>query len=73
MTRLPGLSAYDQSDDATPQARRARAAVAADNREPSTRRGAIGGGGCWCGEPNDHDWPGKADGAAHPQPDRRAG
>jgi hypothetical protein len=24
-------------------------------------------GGCWCGEANGHDWPGKADGAPHPR------
>lgn len=23
-------------------------------------------GGCWCGQPRNHDWPGKDDGAAHP-------
>lgn len=23
--------------------------------------------GCWCGEPNGHDWPGKAEGAPHPR------
>lgn len=22
---------------------------------------------CWCGEPSGHDWPGKADGEAHPR------
>lgn len=24
-------------------------------------------GGCWCGEPSGHDWPGKAEGAPHPR------
>lgn len=24
-------------------------------------------GGCWCGEPHGHDWPGKADGEPHPR------
>lgn len=24
-------------------------------------------GHCWCGEPHNHDWPGKADGAPHPR------
>lgn len=27
----------------------------------------LGGGGCWCGQHYGHDWPGKADGAAHPR------
>lgn len=27
----------------------------------------IGCDGCWCGKPNGHDWPGKADGAPHPR------
>jgi hypothetical protein len=22
---------------------------------------------CWCGEPFDHEWPGKSDGAEHPK------
>jgi hypothetical protein len=70
MTRLPGLSAYDRQGDATPQARRARGLVWRDNREPSTKRQAIAAGGCWCDEPYGHDWPGKADGAPHPRPER---
>lgn len=24
-------------------------------------------GGCWCGEPSGHDWPGRAQGAPHPR------
>ena len=70
MTRLPGLSAYDRQGDATPQARQARGLVWRDNREPSTKRRAIAAGGCWCDEPYGHDWPGKADGAPHPRPER---
>lgn len=27
----------------------------------------LAGNGCWCGEPKDHDWPGKDDGAPHPR------
>ena len=27
----------------------------------------IAGDGCWCGEPNGHDWPGKDEGAPHPK------
>jgi hypothetical protein len=39
-----------------------------DNREPSTVGvSALSAGGCWCGEKNGHDWPGKADGAPHPR------
>ncbi|MER5754372.1 hypothetical protein [Streptomyces sp. NPDC002088] len=22
---------------------------------------------CWCGEPSNHDWPGREDGAPHPK------
>ena len=36
-------------------------------RDPATRNGAIAGSGCWCGDLNGHDWPGKADGAPHPR------
>ena len=70
MTRLPGLSAYDQAGDATPQARQARGFARRDNREPSTKLRAIAAGGCWCGEPYGHAWAGKADGAPHPRPER---
>jgi hypothetical protein len=39
-----------------------------DNREPSTVGvSALSAGGCWCGEKNGHDRPGKADGAPHPR------
>ncbi len=44
-----------------------------DNREPSTRRMAPGGPGCWCGETQGHDWPGKDDGAPHPRHPRMPG
>lgn len=27
----------------------------------------IAGPGCWCGEPNGHDWPGRAEGEPHPR------
>lgn len=33
----------------------------------------IGTGGCYCGERNGHDWPGKASGLPHPRPRPRAG
>lgn len=49
-------------------AARHRALRARDNREPSTRGTAIAiPGRCWCGDLYRHDWPGKADGAPHPQ------
>lgn len=43
-----------------------------DNREPSTTRRPLMLGTpddvrCWCGEPLDHPWPGKDDGAPHPR------
>ena len=61
------LEQYDRSDDASPQARWARTLARRDNREPSTRRIAPGGGRCWCGADYGHDWPGKAGGAPHPR------
>ncbi len=27
----------------------------------------LAGDGCWCGNRQSHDWPGKADGAPHPR------
>lgn len=64
MSRLPSLSDYDRSTDASPQARQARAAL----RKPDTwYRPLTGGGGCWCGQSYGHDWPGKADGEPHPR------
>jgi hypothetical protein len=38
-----------------------------DNRDSSTRRLPPHCGGCWCGAPNGHDWPGKDEGEAHPR------
>lgn len=58
---------YNHSADASPQARRARAAIGRDNREPSTKRGAIAAFDCWCGGIFGHDWEGKADGKPHPR------
>lgn len=68
MGRHKTLSQYDADDDASPQARQRRNAVTRDNREPSTRRMAPGGGNCWCFAPYGHSWPGKDEGAPHPRP-----
>ncbi|WP_329214866.1 hypothetical protein OG352_05380 [Streptomyces sp. NBC_01485] len=43
-----------------------------DSRDPSTTGppfmvGTPDDPRCWCLEPLDHDWPGKADGAPHPR------
>lgn len=51
--------------DRSSRAKRRR--IKADDREPSTRRVALGGPACWCGEPWGHPWPGKDDGAPHPR------
>jgi hypothetical protein len=40
-----------------------------DNREPSTKRLAVGGNCCWCGREKYHEWPGMAEGAPHPRED----
>ena len=71
MTRHRGLSDYDRSTDASPQARQARGRLTRpDNRAPGTGPddhplGAFGE--CWCGEPVGHDWEGKDGGAPHPR------
>jgi hypothetical protein len=75
VTRKPALSDYDRSDDASPQARQARARLSRpDNRVPGTRPddtplGVYGE--CWCGEPMGHAWPGKTSGEPHPREARR--
>lgn len=72
MARHPTLSQYDRSGDASPAARQARSSAGRDNREPATREPALGTlGVCWCGQPRDHDWAGKGDGAPHPREDRQ--
>jgi hypothetical protein len=69
-TRHPSLSDYDRDPDASPQSRQSRSRLARpDNRAPGTGYNdhPIGRSDtCWCGEPCDHDWPGKAGGAPHP-------
>lgn len=37
-----------------------------DNRLPETTTSTINAGGCWCGEPHNHDWPGRDKGEPHP-------
>lgn len=72
--RRPTLSDYDRDGDASPQARQARGRLTRpDNRVPGTRPddwplGSLGG--CWCGQPFDHDWDGKAAGVPHPRETR---
>ena len=45
-----------------------------DNRLPETRSHILGGtGGCWCGEPYGHDWPGRDRDLPHPSPREIAG
>lgn len=40
--------------------------LANSHKEPPPR--TIGHGAvCWCGQPFNHDWPGKDDGEAHPR------
>lgn len=44
-----------------------------DNREPSTRETPLFDRQtrrCWCGQPWQHDWLGKGDGAPHPRETR---
>jgi hypothetical protein len=33
-----------------------------------TGHNTIAAGGCWCGQHQDHDWPGRDAGAPHPRP-----
>jgi hypothetical protein len=56
------------------RAKHTRKAVAADiQHRERLARGDISGppigsiGVCWCGQPRDHDWPGKPEGEAHPR------
>lgn len=62
MSRLPALDEIEHRPD-SPQARPSFR----DNREPSTKRLPPHCGGCWCGEPFPHRWPGKDAGAPHPR------
>lgn len=68
-TRIPSLTDYDLADTDGYQNTGARVyppnlTGGARHVQPSE---VIHCGGCWCGEPNGHDWPGKADGAPHPR------
>lgn len=41
--------------------------------KPEPELKTISAGGCWCGVPLDHGWPGKGEGAPHPRPTRPDG
>lgn len=69
---------YQDLGSPTPWARTSHSAMnarvargeAPDERSRRLQResGSLGGGGgCWCGDPWGHDWPGKDDGAPHPR------
>lgn len=58
-----GLNANSEHD-ATWEARAARRRWKGGAAQNLTTLGEHGG--CWCGEPYDHEWPGKADGEPHP-------
>lgn len=64
MRRLPSLTDYDRSPDASPRARQARAAL---RKPPTAPWSPLGTFGCWCGGEMGHGWRGKADGAPHPR------
>ena len=66
MTRLKSERAMQAKANSI-AAKHKRRRVKPDDREPSTRKIALGGAACWCGEPFGHDWPGKDAGAAHPR------
>lgn len=66
-TGRQGLSGYDKSDDAAWEGRTRRAATHGTGRGTGEGLRVIYGPGCWCGERNGHDWPGKAEGAPHPR------
>lgn len=57
------LSSYDKVDD-RPLTRPAKYARQT-NQDGEATLGWLGG--CWCGLPMGHDWPGKDDGAPHPR------
>ena len=67
MTALPALDEIEGIADAwRPQG---SARFWRDNRLPATNSWnlPLSCGGCWCGLPNGHPWPGKAEGAPHPR------
>jgi hypothetical protein len=65
---VPGLDGIESgAGDSDVAASRNWHLTRRDNRHPATRLGAISGRGCWCGDPNGHDWPGKDEGAPHPR------
>lgn len=63
--RLPSLEQYDLSDIANYFIGSGRR-VFTPRWTPAPSWPVLHCGGCWCGEPCGHDWPGRADGAPHP-------
>ena len=47
--------------------RPARHEVRARTQEDLFGWRVLSGGGCWCGEAMDHEWPDKAEGTPHPR------
>lgn len=66
----------DQIEGRTEPCGSERARPYRDNKAPGTGDfdmplGHLGG--CWCGLPDGHDWPGKSDRAPHPREERNRG
>jgi len=61
----PTLDDLERRSDAPWTRPRHREPVYAEGTRPGDM--AAGGCGCWCGEPQGHAWPGKANGAPHPR------
>jgi hypothetical protein len=61
------MSNLNYDTDATPQARAARNFAEHGGSKMALGRTLGWLGGCWCGQPQGHDWPGRAEGAPHPR------
>lgn len=62
MTRLPALDEIERRTDGPRDQPRLRGGSKIPNLPLLGRQG-----GCWCGGPYPHDWPGKDAGAPHPR------
>ena len=62
----PTLSSIERKTD-LPQD---RARPVTDTQRRETALEVIGGGDCWCGQPDLHGWAGKDAGAPHPRTGR---
>jgi hypothetical protein len=66
VTWHPSLSSIERKTDLPQDG--PRPVTDTQRREDAmSKAGSIGGGDCWCGEPYQHDWPGKDTRMPHPR------